>query len=221
MADIPGGGRNGHEPDANALAALVDGHLDAAERTRIVEHLGDCAQCRDIVAHLQRFSAQTIPVRRWSTASLSLAATLAIAAGGAGLYWMINNRTSQSPMPASEPAPPPPAPVGTRPDAEPTIRPETPSSSPARGSSGGVQRQPDRTRSVGTRTIGGKTFRLVAGEWIDESYHVTDLLPAVEVSTEADFNAHPALRPFRTLGSRFTVVIDGKAYHVALPPTQH
>jgi len=77
---------------------------------------------------------------------------------------------------------------------------------------------PDRTRAAGTRSLGGKTFRLVAGEWIDVDYHLSDLLPVVDVRSRDDLTAHPALGPFTALGRRFTVVVDGTVYRVAIPP---
>ena len=42
---------------ADALAALVDGMLDARGQRRVDEHLADCAACRDLLADLREIRA--------------------------------------------------------------------------------------------------------------------------------------------------------------------
>lgn len=73
-------------PEPEMLAAFIDGRLDAEERRKVIDHLSDCDDCRDIVvaAHeLERYdgaSARTRVVqgqfgsRRWIAAAASLAA---------------------------------------------------------------------------------------------------------------------------------------------------
>ena len=74
---------NAH-PDAERLALYVDGTLPPADRLAIEEHLGECQDCRDVVAETVAFEAadsaqpRRLPFRqRWVTAT---AATLAAAA---------------------------------------------------------------------------------------------------------------------------------------------
>jgi len=197
------------EPDLNALSMLVDGTLRADDRAHVIDHLGQCARCRTIVAELVRSRAKQMPARRWM-AALPIAAGLAVTVAGGGLYWTTRNRHETVP-PATAPAPTttpataaPPAPL---PEARP--EPATPPR-PAPGS--------ERTRSAGEKIVGGKHFHLVAGEWIDNDYKVADVFPVVDISTRDALDAHPLLHRFTILGSRFTVVIDGTVYRVALPP---
>ncbi len=44
-------------PDANDLAAYLDGHADAPGRTRLEAHLADCDDCREVFAECLRTSA--------------------------------------------------------------------------------------------------------------------------------------------------------------------
>ena len=76
---------------------------------------------------------------------------------------------------------------------------------------------PDRTRAAGTRSLEGRTFRLVAGEWIDVEYRVIDALPADDIRSREELDARDVLRPFAALGRNFTVVLNGRVYRVALP----
>ena len=41
-------------PDANTIAAFVDGRLDAADRARVVQHLASCADCSELVGEVVR-----------------------------------------------------------------------------------------------------------------------------------------------------------------------
>lgn len=79
--------RSGPCPDPEQLAAFIDGGLSAAERRTIETHLGDCADCRDIIGDTVAFQSQTakvVPFRRpWliyplGTALLAAAAALVL-----------------------------------------------------------------------------------------------------------------------------------------------
>lgn len=85
-------------PDAETIAAFIDGRLKGAERTRIVEHLADCADCYFIFSESARVPAADGAssgsrglVRAWfgrprimwsSVAGLAAAAALAVAVIG-------------------------------------------------------------------------------------------------------------------------------------------
>ncbi|HEY3886749.1 MAG TPA: hypothetical protein VGL62_16160 [Vicinamibacterales bacterium] len=78
----------------------------------------------------------------------------------------------------------------------------------------------DRTRAGQARAIGGRQFRLEAGEWMDTAYHPASLLPERTITSSADWTravaAHRQLRAFAPLGDWFTVVLDGTVYRVDL-----
>jgi anti-sigma factor RsiW len=209
---------NGSEPDFDALAALVDDRLGRSERLQLLEHLASCERCRTIVAELARTREPTGSVRSWIAVALPLAASVMLAVAGGSLYWLART-TSSSPVlpPAVEPSEPnPPAPAQpTSSGATPSV---SPSGAPAPGTSATPPDLPDRTRAAGTRSLGGKTFRLVAGEWIDADYRLSDALPVDDVYSRGELEARDVLRPFAALGRRFTVVVDDRVYRVAIPP---
>jgi len=64
--------------------------------------------------------------------------------------------------------------------------------------------------------INGKTFRLVAGEWIDSAYDPIALLPVQEIAgpeaRAAVIARIPALAQYVALGSRVIVTHDGIVY---------
>ena len=79
-------------PDEQSLASFVDGTLDAAGRRAMFEHLGDCAECRDVVTTARELHAleaagdgvRVPPVephepRPWMVPLIALAAAAAIA----------------------------------------------------------------------------------------------------------------------------------------------
>src|SRR3989442_15992137 len=78
----------GDEPNLNALAALAEGRLSVAERATALEHLESCVRCRTIAAELTRARASRTPNTVWTWRALPLAASLAIAAVGGGVYWL-------------------------------------------------------------------------------------------------------------------------------------
>jgi hypothetical protein len=133
---------------------------------------------------------------------MSLAATLTLAT----IVGVMRRQPPATEVPpaVTTPAVTPPAtsPVPTPP---PTVTPAPPRDVP----------EDLTTRRSGTRDIGGKTFRLIAGEWIDTAYDPLALLPAQDVdpsAREATLARIPALTPYAALGPRFVVVHDGTVY---------
>jgi len=202
---------NGSEPDLDALAALADGRLAAESRASLLAHLSGCAQCRSVLAALvqdKRASSSW-----WRTRALPLAASILVVAAASGLYVL---RREATPV-RFEPQAPAAAPAATAPTVSPPAGSATPAPTDAAPAPVDTAPAPDRTRSAGTRSVGGKTFRLVAGEWIDTAYRSADFLPAVSVDSADALESAPALKRFATaLGPRFTVVIDGTVYRVAI-----
>lgn len=205
MSDsTPGRDPHNGEPDLNALAAWVDGRLEPGERADLAAHLATCPRCRAIVAELARAAAP--PARAWRPV-FALAASIAVVAVAGGAYLLVHEREQPAVVP----------PVIIRP-APPTASPSAPSVAPPTPSSPSNPSPPaDRKRAAGTTSVHGKTFRLVAGEWIDQSYRESDFLPAVQVSSRQQLDTIPALRPYAALGSRFTVVIGGTVYRISIP----
>jgi hypothetical protein len=199
-----------HEPDLNRLAALVDGRLTNDERQGVLSHLAECRTCRDVVSVLTDGLGPAPAATRWPWSRpavwLPIAATLAIAAGGAFLV----NTTSRG---ALAPPPPPETVVVSPPSPERTVpAPEVrPSPPPAAGAPEDLLR-----RRSGTRQVGMKTFRLVAGEWTDSTYDPGALLPIVEVASAGarrDLLARtPALAPYAAVADRVVVVHEGSVY---------
>lgn len=50
-----------HCPDPETLAAFVDRRLEAAERTKVLEHMATCAECRDTVVLATELLAEEAP----------------------------------------------------------------------------------------------------------------------------------------------------------------
>jgi len=201
------------EPDFEALAACADDRVSNAERARAVEHLASCPRCRTIVAELVRSRTTAQPSASWFSGALPLAASLTVALAGGTLYWVMRDTGLRPAAPVAQPAEPlPGAPAAVpAPALEPRPSPAAPS----------IQAlPPDRPRSGGPRVVGGKTFQLIAGEWVDTSYRLADALPVADVQTNDDLKSHPALEPFAELGPRFTVVVDGTVYRVTLQPAK-
>lgn len=206
---------NRSEPDFDALAAFVEDSLGRSKRAELLEHLASCERCRTIVAELARARA-TRPIGSLIAVALPLAASLMIAVAGGSVYWLVRSTSSSRVLPAissSKPNPPAPA-QPSSPGATPSV---SPSATPSRGRSTTPPDAPDRTRAAGTRFVAGKTFRLVAGEWIDVEYRPIDVLPIDDVRSREELEALDILRPFAVLGRRFTVVVDDRVYRVAIP----
>ena len=215
------GHANGREPDLNTLAAFVDRRLDPSARDQVVLHLAECPRCRAIVAELMNADAARRTESRWVSRALPIAATLFIAAAGGGLYFALRDHApTASTVVTPAVAPPavtaPAAGTSSTPSTPPDTNAQAPATKPP--VSAPPHRPANRTRAVGTKSVGSKTFRLVAGEWIDGDYRRTDLLPVVDIQSRSDFDRHPDLQRFATVGARFTVVVGGVVYRVQLPP---
>jgi len=202
-----------HEPDLNLLAAHADGRLDAGESAKLVAHLGECRPCRETAALMARGLGDET-TRRAALPSaagwLALAATLLLAT----IVGIRVSRVGPSPAPPPVRAPEPSqrSAAAEAPPAAETTAPPAPPVEPAE--------PPDVRRGGNERKVSGKTFRLVAGEWIDSAYDATAGLPVVEAAGAAARRqlsaSHPALAPYLAVGDRVLVVLDGTVYR-ALP----
>jgi hypothetical protein len=205
----------GLEHDLNLIAAYAEDRLPPAERAHVTAHLAGCAECRAVLAELVRSGpagAGSATVRHgWRPpAWLPVAAALALAVGAG---WMVYQSRAQISTPPTAPDP-----VGTTP-AAPLPSPGTPPPSPAPADDP-PPAPPAVTRGAGERSIGGKTFRLEAGEWIDTAYDPFTLQESISVRTAVERDLLttrvPALRPYMTLLPRFTVVVDDTVYRFDL-----
>ena len=66
-------------PADETLAAFIDGTLDGGARADVIEHLGSCAACRDVVNTHYELEPQALR-RSWVIPAMTLAAAAAIAA---------------------------------------------------------------------------------------------------------------------------------------------
>jgi hypothetical protein len=204
------------EHDLDDLAAFAEGRLDDRARARMAAHLAGCRECRDTLALLARGldepAAVRPAVRRW----LPVAAALAIGVTAAGALILRRPApiVTAPATPALPSAVPPSAPTPTAPLPGPTPQPG-PTAPPGLTA-------PPAVRGGGVRRVGRKQFRLVAGEWLDESYDPADALPSVDVRSAADrtrvLAAVPDLAPFFRLGPKVTVVLQGTVYRLDLAP---
>jgi hypothetical protein len=214
----------------NVLAALVENRLDATERTRVVAHLAACEDCRATLSAYIKVAGPVAP-RHTTAASeqrpkravpvwLPIAATLllTVAAAVISLQLRPNAPAPQPGVPTPSTIPQPVAPTPADPPAVPPARPPA-AEVPQRGGSD-TPESPLRLRS-GQRKVGDKTFRLIAGEWVDRAYDPLGGLPVVEATTPqsraALIERVPALKPFFLLGDRVTVVHDGTVYRFVSP----
>ena len=219
---------NESQHDVGALAAHLEDRLSGPERERLLEHLAGCAACRETLAMLVRNAdflphgrhaasgRWTFPGRIW----LPLAATLVVATAVASLRGRTpgpeDATTITSPATPREPGGPSPATGAVEP---PGARPERPISPAADGRRpGGAVPAAEPTPALrgAERRVGGKTFRLVAGEWIDTDFDAAAALPLVEVKTgearSAILARVPDLAAYASLGDRVLVVHAGTVY---------
>lgn len=218
----------GSHPDLNALAAFIDQRLSEAERAAVSTHLAGCFDCRAVLAGHARGQDSTPvqadrPAGRGSRRGfrpavwLPIAATVTLATTAALVVWRLDRG---APAPAgrvpivSEPAQPATAtPVPVVPEAQGPVRipPPAPTVTVPPG-----QPDPLATRRNAVRVVNGKTFRLVAGEWIDAAYDPPALLPLRDLvgpDARTDVLTRiPALAPYAALGANVTVVHEGVVY---------
>src|SRR5262245_3393521 len=203
----------GHEPDLNRLAAFAEGRLDAQARQELTAHLADCRQCREIVALLARAEPAAPARTTWWTGPMTwmpIAATLVIASIA---VLLLNRPRDVAPTPPTGPDLTLPPDAGTAPAPG--------AGSPSGASPGTSQSAGDLStrRTGGTRDVGSKTFRLVAGDWVDTAYDPNAVLPVVEASG-ADRRRElleriPALTPYADIADRVTVVYEGTVYRIS------
>ena len=207
---------NDSPPDLNLLAAFAENRLAAGERARVIEHVSRCVNCRETVAALVRegstAGAGSRSIMRRPAAWLALAAAVLLAIGLTARFRPLRVEPPQSaaisaPRSISAPATtdvPTSTPAATSPPP------------PAAPTSEGLL-----ARRSGQRIVGGKTFHLVAGEWIDSGYDRLADLPVVQVATPAERAALlarlPALKPYAALGNRVVVVVDAVVYRFDVP----
>jgi anti-sigma factor RsiW len=197
--------------DLNALAAFIEQRLPVDERLAVTSHLADCAECRATVATYARAattsSTSRIPVWMPAAAALILVTTVGL------LVWQSESplvRDAKPPVTRSGadvvlPEPPSPdTPVPMARSAEPPST-QTPQSIPNLS-----------LRRGGQRVVEGKTFRLVAGEWIDTAYDPLAALPIREAvgpdARRSLLTAVPALAKYVDLGPKVLVVYEGTVY---------
>lgn len=206
-------------PDLNAIAAFIDRRLSDADHAGVVAHLAGCAECRTLVAAHAR-GQMPVDVQGQESAGprsrslfrpaiwLPIAATVALATTAA-LIVSRSDRSSIAPRPN-----PPITPQPSQPPVDTTPQPSSPPASnavPTPADPGSLA-----TRRGGVQQINGKTFRLVAGEWIDSAYDPLALLPVQEIAgadaRTALLARVPLLAQYAALGSRVTVAHDGIVY---------
>lgn len=223
-----------HLDDSNLLAAYFEDRLEA-ERRLVTEHLTSCDACRAAVAALARGSddlagvapAESPPVVARRTRVLGLrpiawlpvAAALAIATVSGIRLLRMQQPPASAPVTVTPDAAPVPVPVPLGQDVPgaATRLPVPPEAAPR--SADPVNVDPSvLPRRSGERRIGAKTFRLVAGEWIDTAYDPVAGLQEVRTATPEETTALaqrvPALGAYIILGSRVLVVLDGTVYRL-------
>ena len=202
--------RHSDQHDLNSLAAFLEGRLDPLERREIERRLADCVDCRETLAVWSRGASSPANAR---PASLSrwLAAAAALAVAG----WL-GYRVASEGRRAIPPASPPPAAPAARATAA-VPRDEPPATAAPSVEPAAVTPEPlQAKRGTADRRVGNKTFRLVAGEWIDAAYDPIAGLPETTIRTDAAraelLAKIPALAAYARLGRRVTVVQQGTVY---------
>jgi hypothetical protein len=217
--------------DPNLLAAYLEDRVDEVEKRRLLEHVATCADCRGSLAMLGRAAAagelslppasdgvarersRRVSVRTW----LPLAASVAIATAVA------IRLVPFSPAPpggSRSTAPTPPVRDVPSKPAVPATAPSVMSGSASAPELGpppaGMIDERLLIKRGATRRVGGKTFRSVAGEWVDTSFDPDAALPIVAVKGAQERAALlariPDLSPYPQLGDRVVVVFEGTVY---------
>jgi hypothetical protein len=198
-----------HYPDLNRLAAFVEGRLIDADRQTVLTHLADCRECREVVALTREHIRPGARVFRRPAVTVWLPVAAAVAVATIGVL-LLQFPDRGDPTPTLRPAS-----QGSDRTLEPEPRSSAPTTPPPATSSPEPADDLLRRRG-GARQVGTKTFRLVAGEWIDAAYDPAALLPVVDVeSAEArrELLARiPALTPYAEMAERVLVVHEGSVY---------
>jgi hypothetical protein len=205
-------------PDFDTLGAYLEGTLEPPERARVEEHLAQCRECRAAVALFAR--ARAIPGRANRAVPWLAAAAGILLATAVGVR--VASKASSSAPPAPAPAEAPPAtsgapgpPAAREAAAPPEPAAVAPSVAPA-------PEEPLEVRRSGQKTVGEKTFRLIAGEWVDRDYDPdADLETVTVVGSDRRrelLSRVPALARFASIGDRVLVVYESKVYRFAPVP---
>ncbi|MGE5278074.1 MAG: zf-HC2 domain-containing protein [Acidobacteriota bacterium] len=202
-------------PDFDALGALLEGSLEPEERARVEEHLSRCRECRETVAVFAR--ARGVPRRPARAVSWLAAAAGILLATAVGVRVGSKASSSAPREPPAAEAPPEKSEVPGPPAAKEVAAP--PEAAPAAPSVAPAPEEPLEVRRSGQKTVGEKTFRLIAGEWVDRDYDPDGDLETVAV-VGADrrlelLSRVPALARFAAIGDRVVVVWEGKVYRFA------
>jgi anti-sigma factor RsiW len=196
--------------DAGLLAAYVEGRLDDAERSAFTAHLAACPECRQALAMMAR-----APGLRPAIASRRMAVPVWLGVAAAAILATVAVRQAGGPEPGDVAVPPPirtSSPVPTEAAPVPVAPPKAtvPAEDPLADPGLLVK------RGGAARTIGGRSFHLRAGEWVDAALDPGASLPVVRVKGRADREAIaarvPALAPYLVLGDRVVVIVDGTVY---------
>lgn len=197
--DIHGGrGRGDDCPDAETLAAWMDGGLDAASAALAESHMSGCARCQALVATMVRAEsaesvhrASSVPVRvPWWRVNLRWLAPLAAGATAAVLWTIVPEPRSPTQVPVSE------APV-----VQPARPQESPTPSQAADAGGfAPPAQPGPPKREDARAdLELKRREQNAGgqpaQKVEETVTVTGRSPTVETARAAPAPAPPAPVP--------------------------
>ena len=151
--------------DLNLLAAFAEGRLTSSERGQMLAHLVSCPQCRTVLAALARSADEGSVIaflarrRHWLTRPPIWLPAAAVFVLATAVVFVGQRPRSENELPA----PPQPSVVRQAPQRVPPAGAEPPAQ----------------------RMIGGKTFRLIASEWIDDAYDPLKALPEVDVRSDA------------------------------------
>jgi len=102
---------HGPFPSDETLAAFVDGRLDGDTRQRVIEHVADCVDCRDVVVFDRRFAesearGEVRPFRRRQAILLAVAAAIVAVIAVAVIRIVIRDRENAGITALAAAAPP-------------------------------------------------------------------------------------------------------------------
>lgn len=207
--------------DPGLLASSLEGRLDPREQEVLTAHLAGCTECRQTLALLARAAHEGLltPSSHVARPAFALHHWLPLAAAAAlvialatitRLNWLpthVDTPPSQTP-PSNGSLSPPPSPSEAAP---------SPTSAPGTAKPRVDTLDPGLLVTRGaTRRVAGKTFRFVAGEWIDSGFDPAGGVPIADVQGPDQRSSLlarlPALAPYSALGERVLVVFEGTVY---------
>lgn len=204
--------------DPGLLAAYAEGRLDAEERRVMTLHLSSCVECRQALAMIARASG----VRPQAKTRVGVAPPIWLGLAATVILATLAVRRTDAPVPTGETGETRASVVGASPG---TVAPAPPAAPPAPRPAVTVadpMLDPGllvKRGALPPRHVGGKTFRLTAGEWVDAGFDSAASLPPTLIegpaARAAAVERRPALAPYAALGDRVVVVLDGVAYRFA------